>query len=106
MKTIYDRVDQTKIIFHSIYIKKVINMADWGSHPSDLQTLPNHDTPYCYHDYMKAWLSIFLYQNLSHSHLWFFQFDHKFNSQFPYWFLQWWDQYGPELTIFPESLQY
>ena len=54
LKTIYDRVDQTKIIFHSIYIKQVISMADWGSHPSDLQTLPNHDTPYNYYDYMKA----------------------------------------------------
>ena len=54
MKTIYDRVDQTKIIFHSIYIKKVISMAEWGSHPSDLQTLPNHDIPYYYHDYIKV----------------------------------------------------
>ena len=48
VKAIYDRNDQTKVIFHSIYIIQVISMADWRSHPSDLQTLPNHDTPYNY----------------------------------------------------------
>ena len=54
VKAIYDRNDQTKVIYHSIYIIQIISMADWGSSPSDLQTLPNHDTSYNYYDYMKA----------------------------------------------------
>jgi len=105
VKCIYDRNDQSKIIFHSIYILQVMSLEDWGAHPSALLSLPNHDVQYNYYDYMDAWFRIFMYQNLTHSHSWFVNWDQKFNSFFPYWFLDWWQQFGPEQCIFPEPLQ-
>ena len=48
MKAIYDRVDQTKVIFHSLYMKKIINMSEWGSHHLDLHELVGHNSHYSY----------------------------------------------------------
>ena len=104
IKPIYANDDKSKLLYHSLYIKQVLNLSDWGSHPSDLKSLNNHSNPYCYYDYIEAWNKIMLHQNEDHSHSWFFQFDQKFKSQFPKWFILWWTRHGINHAIFPEPL--
>lgn len=50
-------------------------------------------------------MKIFVYQNETFSHSWFLPFDHKFKSNFPAWFLRWWDQHGLVVDLLLESLQ-
>lgn len=104
IKPILDRKDESKVLYHSIYIKQIISQDKWHSHPSDLQLLTNSKTHCCYYDYMEAWDYIFLYQNESFSHSWFIQFDHKFKSPIPLWFIDWWSSFGPKSTIIPDIL--
>lgn len=52
-----------------------------------------------------AWDNILLHQNEDFSHSWFLNFDSKFKSNFPIWFLKWWDKHGPSMEIIPEDLQ-
>ncbi|KAM7461224.1 hypothetical protein LguiA_029345 [Lonicera macranthoides] len=105
IKPIYSRDDETKIIYHSLYIKKLILISDWGEHPSVLHLLHGQDNHFCYHDYIEAWHMILLYQNQTYNHAWFIQFDHKFNSKIPFWFITWLDRYGPTMSLLPEPLQ-
>lgn len=80
-------------------------MVEWDSHPSNLQVLKDHENLYYYHDYIEAWMKIILYQNKTFSHSWFLQFDNKFKSKIPLWFLTWWNKHDPIISILPESLQ-
>lgn len=105
IKPIYDRNDSSKAIYHSLYIKQIIVMADWGNHPSDLKQLDNQDLQFNYYDYIEAWDNIFLYQTQSFGHSWFVQFDQKFKSHFPVWFNRWWSRHGSDLEIFPQELE-
>lgn len=106
IKPIMDRRDESKVLYHSIYIKQIISQDKWGNHPSDLQLLSTSNTPtqFCYYDYVEAWDRVFLYQNQNFSHSWFIQFDHKFKSPIPLWFTDWWNTYGPLKAIIPEAL--
>lgn len=56
---------------------------------------------YCYADYIEAWYTIFLHQTIDFSHSWFINFDNKFKSPFPFWFLHWWEKHGPVAEILP-----
>ena len=61
IKLIQNHNDASKIIYHSLYIKKIIAMSQWGSHPLELQELPGHESHFYYYDYMESWMNIFLY---------------------------------------------
>ena len=104
IKPIMDRRDESKVLYHSIYIKQIISQEKWHSHPSDLQLLTTSNDHFCYYDYMNAWSYVFYYQNQSFSHSWFIQFDHKFKSPIPLWFLNWWYDFGPLDSIIPDVL--
>ncbi|CAL2265158.1 unnamed protein product [Prunus armeniaca] len=60
---------------------------------------------YNYADYVEAFYYIFLHQTPEFSHSWFINFDNKFKyDQLPYWFLHWWDTYGPVSDIIPSAV--
>ena len=104
IKPIYDRRDESKVLYHSFYIKQIISQDKWGNHPSDLQLLETSNQHFNHYDYIEAWDKVFLYQNESFSHSWFVQFDQKFKSQIPLWFTDWWNTFGPVKDIMPEAL--
>ncbi|KAI5327703.1 hypothetical protein L3X38_027099 [Prunus dulcis] len=57
-----------------------------------------------YADYIDAWYNIFLHQTVDFSHSWFINFDAKFRSPFPCWFLHWWDRHGPTADVLPTEV--
>ena len=103
IKPILDRKDDTKVLYHSLYIKQIISQTEFCDHPSDLHLVENNH--FCYYDYIEAWSKVFLYQNQTFSHSWFIQFDHKFKSQIPLWFTLWWSRFGPSNAIIPDQLK-
>ncbi|KAK3211456.1 hypothetical protein Dsin_016162 [Dipteronia sinensis] len=40
-------------------------------------------------------------QNPGNSLSWFIYFDKNFPLEIPFWFLEWWDKYGPTIDILP-----
>ena len=42
-----------------------------------------------------------LHQDATMTHSWFVNFDKKFSSQLPLWFIRWRTQFGPVIDIFP-----
>ena len=86
-----------------------MRISDWSSDvcSSDLyqfRDLPNHSPQYNYYDYIDTWFKVLLYQNKTFSHSWFLQFDQKFKSELPTWFLRWWTHYGAIPDIFPSVI--
>ncbi|KAL7239071.1 hypothetical protein ACSBR2_005046 [Camellia fascicularis] len=53
IKPIYDRVNASKIIYHSLYIYNIVSMDEWGF-PFLLCDDPNHKIQYSYYDYIDA----------------------------------------------------
>ncbi|CAL2257314.1 unnamed protein product [Prunus armeniaca] len=100
IKPIRDKIDPQKIIYHSLYIYQVLSQKSWGAHPYELRTLPSK-LQYNYADYVESFYYIFLHQTPEFSHSWFINFDNKFRSELPYWFLHWWDTHGPQSEIIP-----
>lgn len=88
------------ILYHSLYIHQILSQENWGKHPYDLKTLQSN-LQYCYADYIEAWYTIFLHQTVDFSHSWFINFDSKFNSPFPFWFLHWWESMVQLLKFLP-----
>jgi hypothetical protein len=72
-----------KILFHSLYINKVIFEKDWRDHPSSPRILRDFDIPYCYYDYVEAWSRFFLYQTPKFDHSWFIILVEFFPFGFP-----------------------
>ncbi|CAL9024064.1 unnamed protein product, partial [Prunus brigantina] len=103
IKPILDKIDPQKIIYHSLYIYQVLSQKSWGAHPYELRTLPSK-LQYNYADYVESWYYIFLHQTPDFSHSWFINFDSKFRSELPYWFLHWWDTHGPKSDIIPPPI--
>jgi hypothetical protein len=46
-----------------------------------------------------------LYQNETHSHSWFINFDRNFGGTIPLWNYRWWQVHGPDNEIIPEEVQ-
>lgn len=105
IKPIYDKDDSSKVIYHSLFIKKLITFEEWGSNPYDLFQLSGTDQFFNYHDYIEAWMKILCYQNETFNHSWFIQFDQHFKPNFPNWFIRWWEQFGPDPNYLPETLR-
>ncbi|KAG4949449.1 hypothetical protein JHK82_042663 [Glycine max] len=60
---------------------------------------------YTYWDYVDAWTKVFWHQNTRFKHSWLIYFKTNTIYNFPNWFLQWWDFFGPIPEIFPETVQ-
>jgi hypothetical protein len=107
IEPIMDRFDPTqkRIAFHKLFIIKILSNQEWGSHPSILKELPGQPIGFNYYDYIEAWTNVLLYQNENFSHSWFLNFDNKFTSQLPMWFLRWWQLFGPITDIIPTKLK-
>ncbi|CAL2257673.1 unnamed protein product [Prunus armeniaca] len=103
IKPIRDRDHPEIILYHSLYIHKIISQESFSSHPYELKTLQSK-LQYNYSDYIEAWYSIFLHQSEDFSHSWFINFDNKFKSPLPFWFLHWWEKHGPVDEILPISV--
>ncbi|KAI5333697.1 hypothetical protein L3X38_023829 [Prunus dulcis] len=88
IKPIKDIDDPTVILYHSLYIQQILSQSEFSRHPYELKHLKSTH-PYNYADYIDAWYNIFLHQTVDFSHSWFLNFDAKFRSPFPYWFLHW-----------------
>ncbi|KAH0974390.1 hypothetical protein GBA52_016289 [Prunus armeniaca] len=104
IRPIKDRNDPNIILYHSMYIHKILSQSDWGDHPYSFKILKSN-IQYSYYDYIEAWNNIFLHQNKDFSHSWFVNFDSKFRSPFPSWFSSWWEKHGPVIEILPHDLQ-
>ncbi|CAL9001837.1 unnamed protein product, partial [Prunus brigantina] len=103
IKPIKDRDHPEIILYHSLYIHRIISQESFSSHPYELKSLRSK-LQYNYSDYIEAWYSIFLHQTEDFSHSWFINFDNKFKSPFPCWFLHWWEKHGPVDEILPVSI--
>ena len=104
IKAITDKVNTTKIIYHSVFLNHIIFEEMWGPNPATTRRLPKSPIPYSYHDYITAWFKFMLHQNENMSHYWFGKFGKDFNSDFPIWFIRWWTQFGLTIEIFLEPL--
>ncbi|KAL4615245.1 hypothetical protein ACB092_07G109900 [Castanea dentata] len=106
INTIFYLHDKTKIIYHSVYLKNITTEASWGHSPASTKRLPKHPVPYSYHDYIDAWFRFMLHQNETMTHSWFINFDKEFDAtvELPLWFIRWWNQFGPDIDIFPKPL--
>ena len=61
IKSIPDKIDKSKIIYHSVFILNVITEEKWGFRPVAIKPLPNSAIPYSYHDYIQAWFKFMIY---------------------------------------------
>ena len=107
IEDIRDRINPSKVLYHKFIIQSFVSGKDLG-HPSSLRTLTvlkGSEPLYNYYDYMDAFEKVLFFQNEKCDHSWFIQFDKKFKSQIPSWFLKWWEMFGSIPQNFPEPLQ-
>ena len=104
IKAIPDKSNTSKIIYHSVFLNSIISEEMWGPNLASTRMLPTSPIPYSYHDYLTAWFRFMLRQNENMSHSCFVNFDKYFNTNLPFWFSQWWIQFGFALEIFLEPL--
>ena len=105
IKAITNKINTTKIIYHSVFLNHFISEEMWGPNLATTRRLPKSPIPYSYYDYITAWFRFMLHQNENMSHSWFVNFDKDFNSEFPLWFIHWWSQFGSSVEIFPAPLK-
>ncbi|KAL5129400.1 polyprotein [Glycine soja] len=107
IKHFKDPKDQTLNTHSTIQILKVLQPRHFGS---DLNkgkrfSVPFDPVGYTYWDYVDAWTKVFWHQNTRFKHSWLIYFKTNTIFNFPNWFLQWWDFFGPIPEIFPEMVQ-
>ncbi|KAH1212678.1 polyprotein [Glycine max] len=107
IKHFKDLKDQTLNTHSTIQILKVFQPKHFGS---DLNKGKRFSVPfdlvgYTYWDYVDAWIKVFWHQNTRFKHSWLIYFKTNTIYDFPNWFLQWWDFFGPIPEIFPKTVQ-
>ena len=83
IKPISDKVDKSKIIYHSVILLDIVFEEKWGLSLASTKPLPGWTTPYSCHDYIHAWFKFMLHQDENMTHSWFVNFD-KFIPTFPF----------------------
>ena len=68
IRTIPDKNDPSKIIYHSVFLTNIILEGKWGPSPSSTRRMPSSPIPYSYHDYITAWSRFMIHQNENMSH--------------------------------------
>ncbi|QHO41404.1 uncharacterized protein DS421_5g145440 [Arachis hypogaea] len=98
-----DPKDATNITHSTIQILKVLTPNQFGKNPNNTKKFSNPYDPigYSYWDYVDAWTRVFWLQNNQNRHSWLIYFKKNTNYQFPNWFSQWWDYFGPLPEILP-----
>ncbi|KAH1247946.1 hypothetical protein GmHk_06G017732 [Glycine max] len=91
----------------TIQILKVLQPRHFGQNLNEVNKflVPFDPRGYTYWDYIDAWNKVFWHQNNKFKHSWLIYFKTNTIYNFPNWFLQWWDFFGPILEIFPEQVQ-
>ncbi|KAK2645041.1 hypothetical protein Ddye_020236 [Dipteronia dyeriana] len=104
---VFDKVEKEKLIFRNIKICKIITLEQWGGNPNATKNFSRvlHVSDFSYWDYRDAWTKFFYGQNPGNSLSWFLYFDKNFLIDLPYWFLEWWDKYGPIIVLLPPSVK-
>ncbi|KAK3189148.1 hypothetical protein Dsin_028709 [Dipteronia sinensis] len=103
---VFDKVDKEKIIFRKIKLCKILTQAQWGDPNKKKRFSRQFLIPdFTYWDYIKAWTYMLYGQNPGKSLSWFIYFDKNFPLEIPFWFLEWWDKYGPTIDILPPSIK-
>lgn len=71
-----------------------------------MNSIPPQGIPfeYDYWDYIIAKSKAFLYQNNSNKHSWFMHLDLHKLIKLPSWFIQWLQDFGPEINFFPHFI--
>ena len=80
IKSILDKIDKSKIIYHRIFILNVVIEEKLGLRHAATKPLPGSAIPYSYHDYIQAWFKFMLHQDATITHSWFVKFDKDFSS--------------------------
>ena len=86
IKPISNKVDTSKIIYHSVILLDIVTEEKWGLNPTSTKPLAGWTTPYSYHDYIHAWFKFMLHQDKNMTHSWFVNSNKSFNSHLPLWF--------------------
>ncbi|KAK2637912.1 hypothetical protein Ddye_025707 [Dipteronia dyeriana] len=60
---------------------------------------------FSYWDYRDAWTKFFYGQKPGNSLSWFIYFDKNFLINLPFWFLEWWDKFGPIIDFLPPPVK-
>ncbi|KAL5137741.1 hypothetical protein HKD37_10G028067 [Glycine soja] len=91
----------------TIQILKVMQPRHYGSNLNQPKkfSAPFNPVGYNYWDYIDAWTNVFWHQNSKFKHSWLIYFKNNTVYNFPNWFLQWWNYFGPIPQIFPEEVQ-
>ena len=98
-----DKNNPDKISYSKCIIKRVIKLTEWTSYATIKDFTVNYiPKGYSYHDYRMAWYRAFLYRPFDHS--WFFTFHSNCQDDFPIWFYEWWQSYGPTPDILPPAV--
>ncbi|KAL5194062.1 hypothetical protein HKD37_20G056193 [Glycine soja] len=91
----------------TIQILKVMQPRHYGSNLNQPKkfSAPFDPAGYNYWDYIDAWTNVFWHQNSKFKHSWLIYFKNNTAYNFPNWFLQWWNYFGPIPQILPEEVQ-
>ena len=68
IKSVLDKIDESKIIYHSVFILNIVTEEKWGLRPASTKPLPSSTIPYSYHDYIHAWFKFMLHQDATMTH--------------------------------------
>ncbi|KAG8645720.1 hypothetical protein MANES_10G087151v8 [Manihot esculenta] len=103
----FDPHIQNKIRYCKVRITKVLTISDWGQEPhksKDISLSNGQLTKFNYYDYQSAWERTFLKQNDQMSISFFFYIFDDFPYPIPYWFHYWWNKFGIDSSIIPDSV--
>jgi len=81
----------------TIQIMKVLQPRHFGSNLNQPKkfSAPFDPVGYTYWDYNDAWTNVFWHENNKFKHSWLIYFKTNTIYNFPNWFLQWWNFFGP-----------
>jgi len=107
IKHFKDPKDQLLNTHSTIHILKVLQPRHFGPdlYKGKKFSVPFDLVGYTYWDYVDAWTKVFWHQNTRFKHSWLIYFKTNTVYNFPNWFFQWWDFFGPKPEIFPEQIQ-
>ena len=98
-----DPKDPKTITHSTIQILKVLSPLNFGKDPNAITKFSQNFNPigFNYWDYQLAWTNVFWLQNKTNRHSWLIYFKNNIKYNFPMWFIQWWDYFGPTKQILP-----
>ena len=85
-----DKVDTSKIIYHSVILLDIITEEKCGLSPTSTKPLPGWTTPYSYHDYIHTWFKFMLHQDENMKWMYVKEGDVLTRK----WFVKWWDKFS------------